>query len=127
MNVPIIILNVDKKLVTGHEAQFSNIKAGKAVSSIIKLTLGPRAILKMMLDPIGEITMTNDRNGILREIEVVHPAAKSKIELSRVKDEEVRDGTTSVIVLAGEMFGSLNEFFKKKIHPVLLLLGTIRL
>lgn len=123
MNVPIIVLNVDTKRETGREAQLSNIKAGKAVSSIIKSTLGPRAMLKMMLDPIGGITMTNDGNGILREIDVVHPAAKSMIELSRAQDEEVGDGTTSVIVLAGEMLDVSTEFFKKEIHPSVVVAG----
>ena len=101
--VPIIVLNVTAQRETGRSAQLSNIQAGKAVANIIRSTLGPKAMLKMMLDPIGGICMTNDGNAILREIDVVHPAAKSMIELSRAQDEEVGDGTTSVIILAGEM------------------------
>ena len=75
---------------TGRKAQLSNIQAGKAVSDIIRTTLGPRSMLKMLLDPMGGIVMTNDGNCILREVDVSHPAAKSMIELSRAQDEEVR-------------------------------------
>lgn len=87
------------KRETGRAAQLGNIQAAKAVADIIRTTLGPRSMLKMLLDPMGGIVMTNDGNAILREIDVSHPAAKSMIELSRAQDEEVGDGTTSVIVL----------------------------
>lgn len=69
------------------------------MSDIVRTTLGPRSMLKMLLDPMGGIVMTNDGNAILREVDVSHPAAKSMIELSRAQDEEVGDGTTSVIIL----------------------------
>lgn len=72
----------------------------QAVSDIIRTTLGPRSMLKMLLDPMGGIVMTNDGHCILREVDVSHPAAKSMIELSRAQDEEVGDGTTSVIILS---------------------------
>ena len=121
--VPIIVLNVQTERETGRKAQLSNIQAGKAVSSIVRTTLGPKAMLKMMLDPIGGICMTNDGNAILREIDVVHPAAKSMIELSRAQDEEVGDGTTSVIILAGEMLKVSTEFFEKEIHPSVVVAG----
>lgn len=71
----------------------------QAVADIVRSTLGPRAMLKMMLDPMGGIVITNDGNAILREIDVSHPAAKSMLELARSQDEEVGDGTTSVIIL----------------------------
>ena len=122
-NVPIIVLNVKTERETGRKAQLSNIQAGKAVANIIRSTLGPKAMLKMMLDPIGGICMTNDGNAILREIDVVHPAAKSMIELSRAQDEEVGDGTTSVIILAGEMLNVSYEFFQKEIHPSVVVTG----
>lgn len=69
------------------------------MADVIRTCLGPRSMLKMLLDPMGGILLTNDGNAILREIEVDHPAAKSMIELSRTQDEEVGDGTTSVIIL----------------------------
>ena len=124
--VPIIVLNVEAERETGRKAQLSNIQAGKAVASIVRSTLGPKAMLKMMLDPIGGICMTNDGNAILREIDVVHPAAKSMIELSRAQDEEVGDGTTSVIILAGEMLKVSTDFFEKEIHPSVVVSGYYR-
>jgi hypothetical protein len=83
----------------GRKAQISNITAAKTVADIIRSCLGPKAMLKMLLDPMGGIVLTNDGHAILREIEVAHPAAKSMIELSRTQDEEVGDGTTTVIIL----------------------------
>lgn len=77
-------------------------------------------MLKMLLDPIGGIVLTNDGNAILREIDVAHPAAKSMIELSRAQDEEVGDGTTSVIILAGEMLSIAEPFILREIHPTIL-------
>ena len=121
--VPIIVLNVATQRESGRKAQLSNIKAGKAVADIIKSTLGPKSMLKMLMDPFGGIVMTNDGNAILREIDVVHPAAKSMIELSRAQDEEVGDGTTSVIILAGEMLAVSEQFFVKEIHPSVVVSG----
>lgn len=95
-----MVLNQNTKRETGKAAQLGNIGAAKAVADIIRTTLGPRSMLKMLLDPMGGIVMTNDGNCILREVDVSHPAAKSMIELSRAQDEEVGDGTTSVIILS---------------------------
>lgn len=74
-------------------------------------------MLKMLMDPMGGIVMTNDGNAILREVDVSHPAAKSLIELSRAQDEEVGDGTTSVIILTGEIMGAARPFFEREMHP----------
>ncbi|KAJ2465138.1 T-complex protein 1 subunit gamma [Coemansia sp. RSA 2322] len=101
----------------------SNIAAGKTVADVVRTCLGPRAMLKMLLDPMGGITLTNDGFAILRECEVAHPAAKSMIELSRTQDDEVGDGTTSVIILAGEMLAISAPFLERKIHPVIILRG----
>lgn len=121
--IPIIVLNMNTKRENGRKAQLSNIKAGKAVSDIVRSTLGPKSMLKMIMDPLGGIVMTNDGNAILREIDVAHPAAKSMIELSRAQDEEVGDGTTSVIILAGEMLAVSEQFFTKEIHPSVVVTG----
>ena len=80
-------------------------------------------MLKMILDPMGGILLTNDGNAILREIEVGHPAAKSMIELSRTQDEEVGDGTTSVIILAGEILAYSLPLLERNIHPVVIISG----
>lgn len=79
------------------------------VADIIRSCLGPKAMLKMLLDPMGGIVLTNDGHAILREIEVSHPAAKSMIELSRTQDEEVGDGTTTVIILGMIKLGSISR------------------
>ncbi|NXU65847.1 TCPG protein, partial [Horornis vulcanius] len=94
-------LGQNTKRESGRKVQMGNITAAKTIADIIRTCLGPRAMMKMLLDPMGGIVMTNDGNAILREIQVQHPAAKSMIEISRTQDEEVGDGTTSVIILVG--------------------------
>jgi len=120
------VLNKNSKRDQGRKAQLTNIQAGKTVASIVRTTLGPRAMLKMLLDPMGGIVMTNDGNAILREVDVSHPAAKNMIELSRAQDEEVGDGTTSVIILAGEMLSVAEPLLEKKLHPTLIVSGYMR-
>jgi len=83
-------------------------------------------MLKMLLDPMGGIVLTNDGNAILREIDVQHPAAKSMIELARAQDEEVGDGTTSVIILAGEVLSAVEGFLEKDIHPTVIVNAYFR-
>lgn len=99
----------------------SNITAAKTVADIIRSCLGPKAMLKMLLDPMGGIVLTNDGHAILREIEVAHPAAKSMIELARTQDEEVGDGTTTVIILAGEILAMSLPQLERNIHPVVII------
>jgi len=111
------------KRESGRKVQEGNISAAKAVSDIIRTTLGPRAMLKMIMDAAGGIVLTNDGNAILREVDVGHPAAKSMIELSRTQDEEVGDGTTSVIILAGEMLHSASPFIERNLHPTVICRG----
>lgn len=131
---------------TGRQAQLGNIAAARAVADIIRTTLGPRSMLKvrhreppalvrhclglgltfcrqMLLDPMGSIVITNDGNCILREVDVSHPTAKSMIELSRAQDEEVGDGTTSVIILAGEMLVAAEPFLRDNMHPTVIVQG----
>merc|ERR1712199_90737 len=119
MQQPVLVMNQNAQRESGKKAQIANITAAKAISDIIRSTLGPRSMLKMLLDPMG-IIMTNDGNSILREVDVAHPAAKSMIELSRTQDEEVGDGTTSVIVLAGEMMSVAEPFLEKQMHPTVI-------
>lgn len=101
----------------GRKVQLENIQAGKTVADVIRTCLGPRAMLKMLMDPMGGIVMTSDGNAILREIVVQHPAAKSMIEIARTQDEEVGDGTTSVIILTGEVLAVAAEFMEQQMHP----------
>eukprot|EP01023_Acetabularia_acetabulum_P066809 TRINITY_DN9073_c0_g3_i1.p1 TRINITY_DN9073_c0_g3~~TRINITY_DN9073_c0_g3_i1.p1 ORF type:complete len:558 (-),score=112.74 TRINITY_DN9073_c0_g3_i1:300-1973(-) len=120
------VLQATSKRETGKKAQNGNIAAAKAVADIIRTTLGPRSMLKMILDASGSIVLTNDGNAILREIDVSHPAAKSIIDLSRTQDEEVGDGTTSVIVLAGEIMQTAEPFLQKNMHPTVICRGFKR-
>merc|ERR1719316_1891157 len=124
--MPVMVLNKNAKRDIGRKAQLTNIQAGKTVASIVRTTLGPKAMLKMLLDPMGGIVMTNDGNAILREVDVSHPAAKNMIELSRAQDEEVGDGTTSVIILAGEMLSVAERLLDKNIHPTVIVSGYMK-
>ncbi|KAI0479110.1 T-complex protein 1 subunit gamma [Xylariaceae sp. FL0804] len=122
MQAPVVVMNTQSgERQTGRKAQLSNIAAAKTVADIIRSCLGPKAMLKMLLDPMGGIVLTNDGHAILREIEVSHPAAKSMIELSRTQDEEVGDGTTTVIILGGEILAQALPQLERNIHPVVII------
>lgn len=116
-----LVLNQNTKRESGRKVQLDNVRAAKAVADIIKTCLGPRAMLKMLLNPIGSIVLTNDGNAVLRELTVQHPAAKTIIEVSRTQDEEVGDGTTSVIVLAGEIMSVVQPFLEQNLHPTVII------
>eukprot|EP01071_Lankesteria_metandrocarpae_P001919 Lankesteria_metandrocarpae@DN1969_c0_g1_i1.p1 len=124
---PIVVLQPGAMREQGKQAAVKNIQAGKSVADIVRTTLGPKSMLKMLLDPMGGIVLTNDGNAILREVDVGHPAAKSIIELSRAQDEEVGDGTTSVVVLAGELLAVAENFLSKNLlHPCVIVAGYIK-
>ncbi|KAF9031924.1 chaperonin Cpn60/TCP-1 family [Panaeolus papilionaceus] len=118
---PVFVMNTAPERTSGRKAQVSNITAAKTVADVIRTCLGPKAMLKMILDPMGGILLTNDGNAILREIDVAHPAAKNMIELSRTQDEECGDGTTSVIILAGEILAQSLSQLERDIHPVVII------
>jgi len=123
---PVMVLNSKTQRQTGREAQLGNIRAAVAVANIIRTTLGPQSMLKMLLDPMGGIVMTNDGNCILREIDVSHPTAKSMIELARAQDEETGDGTTSVIVLSAQVLAAAEPFLVGKYHPTVIVQAYTR-
>lgn len=116
-----MVMNTGPERQQGRKAQTANIVAAKTVADVIRTCLGPKAMLKMVLDPMGGILLTNDGHAILREIDVAHPAAKSMIELSRTQDEEVGDGTTSVIIIAGEILAYSLPLLERHIHPVVII------
>ncbi|VDK64396.1 unnamed protein product [Onchocerca ochengi] len=118
---PIVVLSQNTTRESGHQVQTGNIAAAKTIADVIRTSLGPRAMLKMLMDPMGGIVITNDGNAILREITVKHPAAKSIIEIARTQDEETGDGTTSVIVLAGEVMSQAQQFLDQNIHPTIII------
>ncbi|KHN69611.1 subunit gamma of T-complex protein 1 [Ordospora colligata] len=107
-------------LVPDKPAQIQNESAiaAKTISSVIRTCLGPRAMQKMVLTKINSIELTNDGNAILRELDVAHPSARSLIELAKTQDDEVGDGTTSVVILAAEILGEMRNVLDKNIHPI---------
>ncbi|CAD5210572.1 unnamed protein product [Bursaphelenchus okinawaensis] len=119
--VPVIVVNQKIQREQGHKVQLQNIATAKTIADVIRTSLGPRAMLKMLMDPMGGIVLTNDGNAILREITVKHPAAKSIIEIARTQDEETGDGTTSVIVLTGEVMAQAEQFLEQNMHPTLII------
>ena len=124
MSQQVMVLQSNTKREHGRKAQLNNISAGRSVADLIRSTLGPRSMLKMILDPMGGTQITNDGNAILREIDVVHPAAKHMIELARAQDEECGDGTTSVIILGGEMLAMCQPFLEvHNVHPIKIVQG----
>lgn len=118
---PVLVLSQNTKRHAGKKVQTENIFAGKTIGDVVRTCLGPKAMLKMLMDPMGGIVMTNDGNAILREITVQHPAAKTMIEIARTQDEEVGDGTTSVIVLAAEVLAVSHKFLEDHIHPTIVI------
>lgn len=123
MQQPIVVFNQKVQREQGRKAQMNNIEAAKNIASLISSTLGPQAMLKMILDPMGGTVITNDGNCILREIDVVQPAAKHMMELARAQDEEVGDGTTSVIILTGEILSLAQPLLERQIHPLKIVKG----
>ncbi|MBE19195.1 MAG: thermosome subunit [Thaumarchaeota archaeon] len=120
---PIIILKEGTSQTKGREAQKNNIMAAKVISEIVRSSLGPRGMDKMLVDSMGDVTITNDGATILKEIDVQHPAAKMMVELSKTADTEVGDGTTSVVILAGSLIEKAEELIEKEVHPTIVVDG----
>src|SRR5487761_149829 len=119
----VIILKEGTSQNRGREAQKNNIWAAKMVSELVKTTLGPRGMDKMLVDGMGDVTITNDGATILKEIDVQHPAAKMLVEMSKTIDNEVGDGTTSVVVLTGSLLQNAEELVDKGVHPTVIVEG----
>jgi archaeal chaperonin len=121
--VPVLLLKEGTSETKGDRAQTNNITAAKAVSEIVRSSLGPRGMDKMIVSPIGDVTITNDGATILKEIEVEHPAAKMMVEISKSVDNEVGDGTTSAVVVAGALLEKAEELITKSVHPTVIVEG----
>jgi len=117
---PVLILKEGTAQTKGREAQRNNITAAKLVGEIVKSSLGPRGMDKMLVDSLGDVTITNDGATILKEIDVQHPAAKAMVEISKATDNEVGDGTTSAVVLAGALLEKAEELIDKDVHPTVI-------
>src|ERR687898_3612219 len=115
--MPVVILKEGTRESRGKEAQKNNLTAAKLVAEVVKSSLGPRGMDKMLVDTLGDVTITNDGATILKEIDVQHPAAKMMVEVSKSVDNEVGDGTTSTVVLAGSLLSKAEELISKDVHP----------
>jgi len=120
---PIFILPEGTLRNTGKTAQKANIAAAKAVAETVRTTLGPKGMDKMLVDSMGDITITNDGVTILQELEVEHPAAKIMVEVAKVQEAEIGDGTTTAVILAGELLKNAEELLDKNIHPTVITKG----
>ena len=120
---PVLILKAGTTRSKGKEAQRNNIMAARVIGEVLKTTLGPRGMDKMLIDSLGDITITNDGAAILKEIDVEHPAAKMMVEIARTQDDMVGDGTTSAVVIASELLRKAEELLDQNIHPTILVSG----
>jgi len=120
---PVLILKEGTSRSRGREAQRNNIMAARIISEVLKTTLGPRGMDKMLIDSLGDITITNDGAAILDEIEVEHPAAKMMVEVAKTQDDMVGDGTTTAVVLSGELLKKAEELLDQNIHPTVIVSG----
>jgi thermosome len=121
--VPIVVLKEGTSETKGNQAQSNNITAAKTIAEIVRTSLGPRGMDKMLVDTLGDVTITNDGATILKEIDVQHPAAKMMVEISKATDNEVGDGTTSTVVLAGSLLEKAEELITKNVHPTVVVEG----
>jgi archaeal chaperonin len=118
--VPILILKEGTTETKDRDARRNNITAAKIVAELVRTSLGPRGMDKMLVDSIGDIKITNDGATILKEIDVQHPAAKMMVEVAKSVDDEVGDGTTSAVVLAGALIGKAEELIDKEVHATVI-------
>src|SRR5438552_10889190 len=121
--MPVLILKEGTRENKGKDAQKNNIAAAKLISEIVRTSLGPRGMDKMLVDTLGDVTITNDGATILKEIDVQHPAAKMLVEISKATDNEVGDGTTSAVVLAGALLENAESLILQDVHPTIIVDG----
>ncbi len=120
---PILILKEDTKRSRGRDARRSNMMAAQIIAEVLKTSLGPRGMDKMLIDSLGDITITNDGATVLDKIDVQHPAAKMMIEVAKTQDDEVGDGTTTAVILAGELLKKAGDMLDQNIHPSIIISG----
>ncbi|MEM1874563.1 MAG: thermosome subunit beta, partial [Candidatus Hadarchaeales archaeon] len=120
---PILILPEKVQRYIGRDAQRMNIMAARVIAEAVRTTLGPRGMDKMLVDNLGDVTITNDGVTILDEMDVEHPAAKMMVEASKTQENEVGDGTTTVVILAGELLKRAEELLDQNFHPSVIISG----
>ena len=121
--VPIMVLKEGSNRSRGREAQHGNITAAKVVAESIRSALGPKGMDKMLVDNFGDVTITSDGRTILDEMDIQHPAAKMLVEVAKTQDKETGDGTTSAVIIAGELLNKAEELIDKNIHPTIIIDG----
>jgi len=121
--IPVLILKEGTERKRGDEARRANIMAARVIAEAVRTSLGPKGMDKMLVDSFGDVTITNDGATMLKEMDVEHPAAKMMVEVAKAQDDEVGDGTTSVVVFAGELLEKAVELMDKKIHPTVIIDG----
>ncbi len=121
--VPILVLKEGTQRTTGREALRGNILAARVLAEVLKTSLGPRGLDKMLVDSFGDVTVTNDGVTIVKEMEVSHPAAKLLVEVAKAQDAEVGDGTTTAVVLAGALLEKAEALLDQNIHPTIIIEG----
>lgn len=121
--VPVLVLKEGANRSRGREAQHNNITAAKVVAESIKSSLGPKGMDKMLVDNFGDVTVTSDGRTILDEMDVQHPAAKMLVEVAKTQDNEAGDGTTSAVIIAGDLLGLAEDLIDKNIHPTVIIDG----
>ncbi|HKZ88911.1 MAG TPA: thermosome subunit beta [Thermoplasmata archaeon] len=119
----ILVLKEGTRRERGKGAQFNNIAAAKAVADAVRSTLGPRGMDKMLVDSLGDVVITNDGVTILKEIDIEHPAAKMLVEVAKTQDDEAGDGTTTAVILAGELLKKAEDLIEQNIHPTVIAAG----
>jgi thermosome len=122
-SVPVIILKEGTQRSTGKDAQRNNILAAKVVAETVRTTLGPRGMDKMLVSSIGDVVITNDGATIMKELDVQHPAAKMLVEVAKTQDNEVGDGTTTAVVLTGELLEKAEKLLDQDVHPTVIVEG----
>ncbi len=120
---PVVLMPEDIQRIMGKDAQRNNILAAKMVADVVKTTLGPKGMDKMLVSPNNEIIITNDGVTILEEMQIEHPAAKMMVEIAKTQDDEVGDGTTTVVMLAGRLLENAEKLLDRKIHPTVITKG----
>ncbi len=121
--VPVLVMKEGSKRSRGREAQHANIMAAKVVAESVRSALGPKGMDKMLVDSFGDVTITSDGRTILDEMDVQHPAAKMMVEVAKTQDKETGDGTTSAVIIAGELLNRAEELIDKNIHPTVIIDG----
>ena len=122
-NAPVLILREGTKRDKGKDAQFNNITAARTISDAVRSSLGPRGMDKMLVDSVGDVVITNDGVTILKEMDVQHPAAKMLVEVAKTQDQEVGDGTTTSVIIAGELLKKALDLIDSNVHPTIITAG----